>query len=248
MALIDDLVSYWSLGEASGTRFDAHGTNDLSDNGSVSSVTGKVGSAANFPAGGTRYLSGTLASSLPEQFAVSFWVNPVSLKQNGGMITISADASNYIEYTDHGGFGETFLTEVAGVSDYGWRPGTLVAGQWSHFVINVQGPLLSDISLWENGVEITNSRTANLPTGLDTVWIGESRNSPGRYWDGQIDEVGVWSRALSSSEISDLYNSGSGRDYSYIQSTGGTPSTGAARRLINSGLVGSSLINGGLVA
>ena len=33
MALIDNLVSHWSLEEASGTRVDDHGDNDLSPSG-----------------------------------------------------------------------------------------------------------------------------------------------------------------------------------------------------------------------
>lgn len=40
MALTDNLISWWSLDEASGTRYDSHGTNHLTDNNTVSSEAG----------------------------------------------------------------------------------------------------------------------------------------------------------------------------------------------------------------
>ncbi len=32
-------------------------------------------------------------------------------------------------------------------------------------------------------------------------------------WDGLIDEIGIWDRALTDDEISDLYNDGEGLPY-----------------------------------
>jgi hypothetical protein len=35
------------------------------------------------------------------------------------------------------------------------------------------------------------------------------------FFDGTIDEVGIWNRSLSSSEVSELYNGGSGASYPF---------------------------------
>jgi hypothetical protein len=43
-----NLIAWWSMDETSGTRFDSHGTNALSDNGNVGTTTGVVGNAASF--------------------------------------------------------------------------------------------------------------------------------------------------------------------------------------------------------
>jgi hypothetical protein len=48
MALTDNLIAFWGLEEASGTRNDAHGSNHLIDNNTVGSATGRVGTCANF--------------------------------------------------------------------------------------------------------------------------------------------------------------------------------------------------------
>jgi hypothetical protein len=58
MALTDSLISYWKMDETSGTRYDSHGTNHLTDNNSVGSLTGKINSSAYFgPAPTTKYLN-----------------------------------------------------------------------------------------------------------------------------------------------------------------------------------------------
>jgi len=46
------------------------------------------------------------------------------------------------------------------------------------------------------------------PSGLSTA-----------DFDGLIDEVGIWSRALNSTEVSELYNSGSGLAYPFTTGT-----------------------------
>lgn len=38
----------------------------------------------------------------------------------------------------------------------------------------------------------------------------------GRYFDGTIDEVAIWNRALSATEISELYNGGAGHSPLYV--------------------------------
>jgi hypothetical protein len=46
------------------------------------------------------------------------------------------------------------------------------------------------------------------PIGISAtnMFIGDNSESPGRYWDGLIDEVMIYNRALSEDEI--LYLAG----------------------------------------
>ena len=58
MALTTDLYrAYREMNEASGTRNDSHGANHLTDNNTVGSAPGIVGTAADFEAGSLEYLS-----------------------------------------------------------------------------------------------------------------------------------------------------------------------------------------------
>ena len=57
----------------------------------------------------------------------------------------------------------------------------------------------------------TYSGTPN--TSNSTFAIGEYSGGTGWPWKGYIDEVGVWTRDLSTGEIMEIYNGGMGRAY-----------------------------------
>jgi hypothetical protein len=53
-----------------------------------------------------------------------------------------------------------------------------------------------------------------------------AENAALHHWDGLIDEVGIWSRALSSNEVSQLYNNGDGLAINYDPCTPAYDATG----------------------
>jgi hypothetical protein len=55
--LVNGLVSYWKLDEASGTRVDAVGTNHLTPTNAPIGALGKIGNACDFEADSTQFLS-----------------------------------------------------------------------------------------------------------------------------------------------------------------------------------------------
>jgi len=46
-----------------------------------------------------------------------------------------------------------------------------------------------------------------------------SGGTPEGFFDGMIDEVGVWSRLLTSDEVTTLYNAGAGLSYPFSSGT-----------------------------
>ncbi|MCL4207892.1 MAG: hypothetical protein KJ000_35855, partial [Pirellulaceae bacterium] len=98
----------------------------------------------------------------------------------------------------------------------GFRVGTTVLndGQWHHVALTLQGgssPNVTDALLYVDGVAESTYTTQQLQA-IDTasgtsVYIGADRvtaNNNSRDFSGQIDEVGIWSRALSAAEIAYL--------------------------------------------
>ncbi|SVD56164.1 uncharacterized protein METZ01_LOCUS409018, partial [marine metagenome] len=80
-----------------------------------------------------------------------------------------------------------------------------------HFytVVNVSG---SSLTLYRDGSQIgTRSIVRTSPTTSVRMRIG-SRGSGGYWLDGQVDEVAIWGKALTASEISAVYNSGNNLD------------------------------------
>jgi len=82
------------------------------------------------------------------------------------------------------------------------------AGQWNMCTIVLSGG--NDVKLYLNGSPIgSDSETYDL--GTDYFWVGDDTFSA--WFNGNIDEVGVWSKALSNQNALDLWNSGNGLQY-----------------------------------
>ena len=87
-------------------------------------------------------------------------------------------------------------------------------GSWNNYLMVVD-PNLQEISIFLNGAEITDLNAAYNPANdyfgeNDRNWmIGAhypSPNSGVHQFYGSIDDVGIWSRALTNEEIIALYN------------------------------------------
>ena len=79
---------------------------------------------------------------------------------------------------------------------------------WHHVAVTFEGTgLVAGAKLFVNGIEealeLTNNNTVDTGDVAD-VTIGGSPFFDGRYFVGLIDEVGIWSRALSGEEIAAL--------------------------------------------
>jgi len=207
MAITDGILAYWNLnddGSGGVSLLDATGNgNTLTNNGSVALGAGFIGNgSASFDT--YNYLN--LGNSLPftiGDFSVSLWVNPF-------------DTVNYLSFFGTGGFAINSNGKSGGIdvnnasvgSDIS-TTGNLADGTWSHIAVTNDAGVTS---LYVNGIFQASTEQemaigANLKIG---GVFGES-------WYGQVDEVGVWSRVLSTVEITSLYNNGIGKTYPFNQ-------------------------------
>ena len=69
------------------------------------------------------------------------------------------------------------------------------------------------ISVNDGTVDTTahSGGVASISTGFN---IGAAAD-PTNYWDGRIDSTSFWWKILTSTEVTDLYNGGSGFDYPF---------------------------------
>ena len=60
---------------------------------------------------------------------------------------------------------------------------------------------------YKNGAFVNSVALPALTTIIGAeISIGSQQDGTTRYWTGKIDEVGIWNKALTSTEISELYN------------------------------------------
>ncbi len=210
--LTTGLVSYYKLGDT----YDFYGSNNGTNNNGVTFSSGKVNNGANFVRASSKNIGISQPNSFGSAYSVSAWINPSSLPASNGNyhFAVGVESSGFgLTLLNSGGTQQvrSYHTNAAVNSDKGAAYNvSLTTGTWYHLVATWNG---SVITLYLNGSSVATSSWSDIQTGGGTnshigSWIGAS---PSHFWDGSIDEVGIWSKALSTTEISDLYNGGNGQ-------------------------------------
>ena len=217
--LLTSDVAFWDLSEADGaTREDAVGSNDLTDNNTVTQATGRIGNGAQFN-GTNQYLSIADNADLSMgdiDFSISCWVN-MDTKSSGVSGIVGKWASNQeylISYTGTSGTDRfQFIIENASATQTSVEADSLGsprAGTW--YLIVAQYDASSDeLSIQVNNgpIDVSSStHTGGAQDSTDAFEIG--RSSSANYLDGIVDAVGVWKKTLNQKERTIIWNCGNG--------------------------------------
>jgi hypothetical protein len=97
-------------------------------------------------------------------------------------------------------------------------------GKWHHVVVvwDYSGTGTTGTGkMYVDGTDATGASSYNADgndLNSNKLYIGKDNNSEtGIYFDGSLKEIAIWSQALTASEISSLYNSGSGKTATTVQ-------------------------------
>lgn len=230
MALTDNIVAYWSLDEASGNRADSVGTATLVDNSTVPSATGIISNGADFTGTSGEFLSVTNAAlNIQNDFSLSFWAQSDALTTFQRILTAydGANAGRFEVYQEANAELRFVYWNSAGSGRTLWRTtAAQVTGSLKHFVITCDvSNTTTGGKIYVNGssVSVATSATAATSWGDNSGIYGMGGWVDGTQpWNGIIDEFGVWSRILTTDEVTELYNSGAGLAYPFSGGGGAT--------------------------
>jgi hypothetical protein len=224
MSLLDDLISYWKMDEASGAAIDSHGSNTLTDTNTVGAATGKVGGARDFELDNTEYFTINDNDSLSMgdiDFTLAAWVKLESTGVNRNIIAKYNVAGNMREYRLYYAQAVNRLQfEVSPDGGSSARTnannlGAPALDTW-YFIVAWHDSVNNELSIQVNNGDIdTIAHSTGVLAGTAPYRIGVS-GSGFDAWDGLIDEVGVWKRVLTSDERAALYNGGGGVTYPFV--------------------------------
>jgi hypothetical protein len=218
MSLLDNLISYWKLDEASGNAIDAHGANTLTQNGTVGTTAGKIGNARTF-SGSPNYLSTASNSSLQVgdvDFTAAFWVrfNSLAIQQVPvGKWSLAGSNREYRFFFQSASNRMLFQVSALGTAAVTVAAnlfGGLSTGVW-YYVVGWHDATANTISISVNGISNSASHSTGVFAGSSIFGIGRSGDD--FPTDGAIDECGVWKRTLNADERAALYNGGNGLSY-----------------------------------
>jgi hypothetical protein len=95
--------------------------------------------------------------------------------------------------------------------DYGVSGASLSTGRW-HFLAFVANSVTDTVTFMQDGAVTGSFRYGGeLLASSSVLNIGDdpSDTSPGQgYWNGKIEDLAIWTRPLSSQELSSIYNAG----------------------------------------
>jgi hypothetical protein len=177
--------------------------------------SGKFGGAYQFDGGDdsinttSNILNGTNA------FTILLWARPNAFGNYKGIIGKGIADANVITIQSHTS-GQIYCDVDNGTSSsYAYSSsGLLGIGSWTQIAMVFNGSASSNaerLKLYINGSNVSLSFSGTIPaqtgssnTGVLTIGqLGYASN----YFNGSIDEVKIWNRSLSSSEIQQIYNS-----------------------------------------
>ena len=212
--LSTSLVSCW-LTDSSGLTADLHGTNTLTNDGVVLD-TGKQGDGGDFEVGDSDRLSitdGDQTGLEPSTtLSMAMWVKfetviSVSLMGKGD----GATADQYRWY--HTGTNIGLGVNTATYKQVAWTPSTAT---WYHIAVTYDSGA-NEEKFYVNGSQQGSTQTAGGSiTGTSLPFnIGANADQEG-FFDGIINQALFYSKVLTGTEITALYNSGSGIPYEAV--------------------------------
>ena len=98
-----------------------------------------------------------------------------------------------------------FFTAGGGAVEYKPAPSTLT-GTW-HMIVATLDTASKNRALYWDGNLAKSDSGGGTPNKTNLFSIGESTVFSGRFFNGSIDEVALWDRALTGAEVAKLYNS-----------------------------------------
>ena len=207
-------VSYYPFSEGSGMTTEDQGTNDADDHdgklvGPPQWDAGHPGSPGNSGLhfdGNDSVDTGAPILDTTGNYSVAAWVKLDNV--NGFQTAVSQDGSSnsafFLQYSD--------ADKRLAFSFLGTRalaPTAPEVGRWYHMV-GVRDAANGTLKLYIDGqlVATKNACLGDASSGNTVIGRGKFGGNPVDYWKGDIDQVHVYDRAISGSEVQELYSSG----------------------------------------
>ena len=208
----DNLVARWLLDETTGTSatdsssYTHHGTlNGAGFSFSANTTSGKIGHALNFN-GTLDYIEVPYSSDLnPSKFTCSLWVrvlggagtyrSPLTSRNND-------NTAGYFFYATNGNLWAFWMGN--GVSWVTSNGPSVVIGTWTFLVGVYDG---TNQIFYVNGQQVDSDVISLIPNTAKPLRIGAgaTEGGPNYRFNGDIDDVRIYNRVLTSAEIHAIY-------------------------------------------
>jgi hypothetical protein len=230
-------ISFWNFDESSGNAADALSVNTLTNNNTVTYSAGKINNGADLESSSSQSFSIADASQtgldLSGDCSFAGWVKFESFTTDNTLFakTDGNTTRSYVVRILSSGDGYLMNAECYGDGTTSNRRGansnaafTTTTVTWFHFAATFD----VDTGAWvfyKDGSVIASTASnagtvASIYNSSNKFQVGANNylGTDDRFFDGMIDMFGVWSSTLSATDVSDLYNAGTGVQYPFAAS------------------------------
>ena len=201
---------YWTFSSlADVTKESASNTSCTLNGNATYTANGKFGGGLLLDGSGDFVSCGSSTlTNLPignSNYTISLWVKSAALQNNGG----------YIGWGEYGSGNQVnaFRTNQDGIQNYWWGNDLIhnsyalnLLNQWHHAVVNYNG---TNRTIYFDGALLkTDTPGATLNSTTSNFAIGRTAPMYVEFFNGTLDDLSIWNRALTLDEITYLYNSG----------------------------------------
>jgi len=206
----NSMIAYWRLDRGisgnGGNVVDYSGSNLGGDtrNGVNTGAEGVLGTNSFEFDGKNDYVysdDDSIYNTMTDGFTIAGWFYP---KDYGGdRNALIRKSGSFVVYPDNG----TLDSYIWGVSANRLVAGNVPEGQWTHIAVTYNG---DDSRIhYINGQNVaSNNPGSGMATSGSPVGIGAKPDGTNYFQNGSIDEVRVYNRSLSQSEVKELYFNG----------------------------------------
>ena len=229
MALIDNLVLYSNFEDASSTTVvENTGTYTITkaSSGNPVEAAGLIADCQDFTAD---YISTNFSPSVTigtGDFTLAFWFNCGTSASRRSVVHLGGNTTFadviLVQFYETGAGSTVAIGSRTGAAGYA----EIVSGSglfdsnWHLCVFDRSG---STANMYIDNGSAISSTDAEWANPLNTLFkIGASYNTNANPYTGLLDEMGLWTRILTSGERTELYNSGAGITYPFTSATNTT--------------------------
>lgn len=205
-------MAYWRLNTANETsligRYTSAWQNGLSvtpDGGGAPLAAEPANRGASFNSASRHWITTNFADPLATAGTLAGWIKLATLptgtvylfgKSAGGNdLDVQIESDQKLHFFTGGGN----QINVA-------PPGGFLAGQWYFVAVTFDNAGSGSKAIYFNGLSALERTGATGRTGSSSPFtIGDSSVFSGRFFNGVIDEVAIWNRALTATEIAAIY-------------------------------------------
>ena len=215
------LVGWWRFNNETGENqtfvrdWSTYGNNGTAYNGVIMNVSGKMGGAGTFDGGNDYVISGPSKATIvttTNQTTIGMWFKPTGAQSTIGIFQWAGGLDNSVPWIL---FQRTNSTTVRWYLNGNYQiTHTVNDGAWYHIVLTFNG------TAWDSYL---NGEAPLTYTGAiggydgSNIYLG---NGYSGYFNGSIDDVQIYSRALTAVEVAALYNASNNPYYNNFTTLG----------------------------